>query len=243
MPARDSRGSVSGGKKSRLPFVSLLAACDALVLPVVGVGLSRFGIVSPAIGFFVALAGVLPAAGSVVLAAVSLRRDGHSGKAMTAMFIGGGFILALVALVSLWSSFPRMNDITTDPEDPVPIARADGSEKSYSSRFPALQLEGYPDLRPARFEVSASAAFEAASASAREFGWKILGEDPESGTIRAVATTAAFGFKDDVAIRIREVGTEVIVDIRSRSRVGRGDLGANARRIRLFLSNLEARLS
>jgi uncharacterized protein (DUF1499 family) len=53
-----------------------------------------------------------------------------------------------------------------------------------------------------------------------------------------VATTRWFGFKDDVAIRISPAGAGSRVDMRSRSRVGRSDLGANARRIREFLARL-----
>ncbi len=57
--------------------------------------------------------------------------------------------------------------------------------------------------------------------------------------IEATDTTLWFGFKDDVAIRIRPDGSGSRIDVRSVSRVGRSDLGANARRIRAFLELIE----
>jgi uncharacterized protein (DUF1499 family) len=43
-----------------------------------------------------------------------------------------------------------------------------------------------------------------------------------------------------VVIRLTPRGTETYVDIRSKSRVGRGDMGTNAARIRDFLTRLSA---
>ena len=59
----------------------------------------------------------------------------------------------------------------------------------------------------------------------------------------ATATTPWFGFKDDVVVRVERAGTGSRVDVRSKSRVGRSDLGVNARRIRDFLAALAARLA
>jgi uncharacterized protein (DUF1499 family) len=67
-------------------------------------------------------------------------------------------------------------------------------------------------------------------------GWKIVDENPEEGRVEATATTRWFGFKDDIVIRIAPAtGAGSRVDIRSVSRVGRSDVGTNARRIRAFL--------
>ena len=65
---------------------------------------------------------------------------------------------------------------------------------------------------------------------------------PSGGEIRAVATTMVFRFKDDVTITVQREANATVVNIRSRSRIGRGDLGANARRIRDFQSRLAARV-
>ena len=66
---------------------------------------------------------------------------------------------------------------------------------------------------------------------------------PAEGRLEATATTPWFGFKDDVVVRLTPAGTGSRVDVRSKSRVGRSDLGANAKRIRAFLAELSARLS
>jgi uncharacterized protein (DUF1499 family) len=76
--------------------------------------------------------------------------------------------------------------------------------------------------------------------------FEITGQEPakfpDGGEIRAVATTMAFRFKDDVTISVAKMDNFTLVNVRSRSRIGKGDLGANARRIRDFQSRLAARL-
>lgn len=61
--------------------------------------------------------------------------------------------------------------------------------------------------------------------------------------LEATDTTFWFGFRDDVAVRMHEAcggsGGGTRVDVRSISRVGVGDLGANAARIRRFVDRLE----
>jgi uncharacterized protein (DUF1499 family) len=74
--------------------------------------------------------------------------------------------------------------------------------------------------------------------AARSLGWRIVATDGIEGRIEATATTAWFGFQDDVVIRVQPAGQGSRVDIRSASRVGRSDVGANAKRIREFLSKL-----
>jgi len=54
-----------------------------------------------------------------------------------------------------------------------------------------------------------------------------------------VDTTKFFGFKDDIAIRVSATADGSKIDIRSKSRVGRGDVGTNARRIRAYAERLK----
>jgi uncharacterized protein (DUF1499 family) len=93
--------------------------------------------------------------------------------------------------------------------------------------------------------------FDAALDVAREHGWQVVASDRTAGHIDAIASTFWFGFKDDVVIRLRstsasapvdEPGAVTRIDMRSKSRVGVGDLGANARRIRLFVSAMRDKL-
>jgi uncharacterized membrane protein len=82
-------------------------------------------------------------------------------------------------------------------------------------------------------------AFAKARAAAERMGWEIVAADPAAGRIDAVATTPWFGFKDDVRLQVTPQGGASRIDVRSKSRVGRGDAGTNARRIREFLKRVE----
>ena len=72
-------------------------------------------------------------------------------------------------------------------------------------------------------------------------GWKVVEADEDSGRIEATDTTFWFGFKDDVVIRVRPAGGDTRIDVRSLSRVGGGDVGKNAQRIRAYVSALVAK--
>ncbi len=100
----------------------------------------------------------------------------------------------------------------------------------------------YADLQPQRFAQPYDRVFEAALATARAEGWDVTTNDRERGEIAAVATTRFLRFKDDVTISVTHDGDGALVNVRSHSRVGKGDLGANARRIRRFQADLAHRL-
>jgi uncharacterized protein (DUF1499 family) len=73
-------------------------------------------------------------------------------------------------------------------------------------------------------------------------GWDLVAADASDGRIEATDTTFWFRFKDDVIVRIRPSGSGGSrVDVRSLSRVGGGDVGTNAARIRNYLAELKAR--
>jgi uncharacterized protein (DUF1499 family) len=71
-------------------------------------------------------------------------------------------------------------------------------------------------------------------------GWALVASDPASGRIEATATTPWFGFKDDVVVRVAAAPGGSLVDARSVSRVGLGDAGANAARLREYLARLRS---
>jgi uncharacterized protein (DUF1499 family) len=147
--------------------------------------------------------------------------------------------------------WPSIHDITTDPDDPPAfkalLTRRAGrwvSPPEYDGPHAAAeQRRAYPDIQPLMVNVPLPRAFEAAVASAREMGWEIVAADHNTAHIEAIATTALMRFKDDIVVRFREVGARVRVDVRSKSRLGRGDLGTNARRIRRFLARTRRHLA
>jgi len=140
-----------------------------------------------------------------------------------------------------------IHDVTTDTENPpafvdiLPLRRNAANPAEYGGpQTAALQRKTYPDIRPLRLELSRPEAFTRAAAAARGMKWKIVAEEEESGRIEATATTFWCRFKDDVVIRIASEGSGSRVDVRSVSRIGSGDLGTNARRIRRFLKLVQA---
>lgn len=169
-----------------------------------------------------------------------------------------GFALALLALVLSAPVFgwplilrvragevPPIHDITTDTNDPprfVAIAplRADAPNPV---EYPGLEVavqqrRSYPDIRPTVIDQPVAEVYSRALAAALASGWAIVGSDLEEGRIEATATTFWFGFRDDVVIRLTPNGERTIVDVRSKSRVGRSDVGTNAKRIRSYLERL-----
>lgn len=73
--------------------------------------------------------------------------------------------------------------------------------------------------------------------------WEVLQSDLQKGLIQATRTTRLFHFVDDIEIQItKKSAQEVEVDVRSASRVGKGDLGQNARNIRQLLKKLDQSL-
>ena len=70
--------------------------------------------------------------------------------------------------------------------------------------------------------------------------WEIVSSRPADGILEATTTTAWFGFRDDIVVRVRPNGDHSRIDVRSCSRVGRGDAGKNADRIRRFFRLLNS---
>lgn len=149
--------------------------------------------------------------------------------------------LLLLSLVGGGNS-PAIHDITTDTENPplfVTASQERGSKANPLDIKPdsiARQLEAYPDLQPLQSSLSQDAAFDRSLQVARELQWQVYHEDRANGVIEAMDSTRFMGFKDDVVIRIRAGKGGSVVDLRSVSRVGKGDVGANAKRIRAFLN-------
>ena len=148
-------------------------------------------------------------------------------------------------------SVPPIHDITTDTEDPpvfVDIAplRADAPNPAeYAGEETAQQQrEAYPDLETLTLDADVTRVIDASTAVAEAMDWELIAVDAGEGRLEATATTQWFGFQDDVVIRVRATDEGSELDIRSKSRVGRSDVGKNAERIRAFrerlLSQLEA---
>jgi uncharacterized protein (DUF1499 family) len=215
-----------------------LAVLAVALLASSGLGV-RAGLWPFRVGFGMFAGALFAGLGAMGVAAVGLavpRLRAGAIPALSAAFVVG-LASAALPLESLRrvKTLPYINDITTDTEAPPQFAQA----RSYERHFAELQHIGYPDLQPLELALPPAQAFARARSAAQALGWEIVAADEGAGRIEAVATTWWFGFKDDVAIRVTPAGQGSRIDVRSRSRVGRSDLGANADRIREFFSVLK----
>ncbi len=167
-----------------------------------------------------------------------------------------GFVGYLASYAMTIGSLPAIHDITTDLADPPQFSaltlRADNWDNipgaddgemrgmNPRQRWATLHQDAYPDIRSVRIDQPVAEVIEKAKRLAEDRGWTVASVDPASGHLEATATISLFRFKDDVVIRARaaENGAASIIDMRSVSRVGVHDLGANAKRVRQFLSDL-----
>jgi uncharacterized protein (DUF1499 family) len=141
---------------------------------------------------------------------------------------------------------PPIHDITTDIENPPHLVvllaertAAHALTADYNPTTGVLQKIYYPDIAPVDLKLTQREAVERVLGIIRLQGWRVVAAVPEEGRIEAVASTFWIGFNDDVVFRLTAVGAEETrVDMRSISRVGRGDIGTNARRVRAFLAAL-----
>lgn len=178
----------------------------------------------------------------IVLVIISLLPRYQQQRRVALMNILPAIPPALLIVMVLLSSgeYPAIHDITTNTEDPpvfdIAMERrgADANSIDIKPEAIALQREYYPDLSTIESSLSPSDAFSRAAEVAIELNWKIYNSDPRKGLLEAAYTSFWFGFTDDVVIRIRPTGSGTEIDLRSVSRVGRGDLGANAKRIKAF---------
>ena len=150
----------------------------------------------------------------------------------------------LIAL-SRAKGVPPIHDITTDSFDPpVFVALLDARNKSANGSAyggPAIaaeQQKAYPDIKSLVLKGAPADTLQRALDAARSLGWEIVSSDAPSGRIEATDTTRWFGFKDDIVVRVRPDAGGSRIDVRSVSRVGRSDIGANAARVREFLRKL-----
>lgn len=222
-----------------------IAVVAALLLLVAGPG-TRLGLWDFSTGFLLMRWALFAGLGAAVIAGILF--------VIPKTRAGSGTVLAMALLVGLgtawvpWNGYrtattlPFIHDITTDTVDPplfvavLPVRAGAANPPEYLGEEVAKQQrEGYPDIETLVLDTPADETFRKALAAAEEMGLEIVAAEPAEGRIEATATTLWFGFKDDVVIRVTADGAGSRLDMRSKSRVGRSDVGANAARIRRFI--------
>jgi len=229
----------------------ILAVLAALAAMLAGFG-SRWGLWYFRTGFtilswaaYVGIAAVLASLIGAILTRPTTLRRGF-------LFSIFGLIIGIVVVGVPWCYWrtaqrvPAIHDITTDTENPprfvsiLPLRENAPNSSEYGGpEIAAKQRTAYPDLVPTVLSAPPDKAFEQALTAARKMGWVIVDANAAEGRIEATDTTFWFGFIDDIVIRITPADRGSRVDIRSVSRVGKSDVGMNAKRIGKYLKELK----
>lgn len=224
-----------------------LAVCGMAVL------LIRFNQVDYRAGFVALGAGLAVALVAVGLSFIAFIRIWQEGRRGLGSAIKGLVLAALVlaypAVMAVKAvTLPPINDIATDIEDPPVFSRSRAALAARGGRVPPdippemreLQREAYVQIAPLTLDVGPEEAFNLVRKAADNLGWQVIEAVPPGGRaglgrLEAIDRTFLLRMPDDVTVRIRPRADGTRIDIRSASRFGTHDLGANARRIRAFL--------
>lgn len=210
----------------------------------------RVGVMPLVVAFLALLIGVLLSL-VVLPVAVTIVVRGRGAPGSRRPIMGAAAISAVIGLGPLFMvlsalGLPAIHDISTDLDDPprfeaVVGLRADApnSLEDGGPDVAAAQRAAYPDIETLVLGHPPDRVVGWAHEVAQGLGWDIVAVDPAAGRVEATDTTLWFGFKDDIVVRVRRADGGSRVDVRSVSRVGGGDLGANAARVLTFLERIE----
>lgn len=232
-----------------LRVLAILVGILAILMVVLAGPGTRFGLWNFRIGLTVLRYSAYVGAAAVVLALIALVAIRPRGSVLALLILSLAFgVMAFYLPRKFFQRgklAPPIHDITTDVKDPpqfvavLPLRKDALNPATYGGdSVAALQQKAFPDIGPLHLGLAPGQAFDRALAAAQDMGWTIDAADSTAGRIEATATTSWFGFKDDVIVRIRAEGDGSRVDVRSVSRVGKGDLGTNAARVRSYLARL-----
>ncbi len=203
---------------------------------------------------------ILSACLAVLLAGAAVAVIWRTGRRGMGLAVSGVFIAALVLAWPAWLavkavSLPMLNDITTDIKDPPSFARSSRALAARNGHVPAElaseqraeQPRAYPTVQPIIIDVDATETFQMVLRAAAALGWEIAdqvtpGGRRGDGRIDAIDRTFIMRFPDDVVVRVRPLAGQTRIDVRSASRYGRHDFGANARRIEKFAQEMQVQL-
>ncbi|GJE41772.1 DUF1499 domain-containing protein [Methylobacterium soli] len=201
-------------------------------------------------------AGLVIAILAVALAGFAFVRVWREGARGLGAALGGLFIATLVLAYPAYAGLrglrlPALTDVTTDTENPPAFSHSRIAFAARDGRYPPdpgasareKQRAAYPQIAPLTLDIDADQAFELARKAAVNRRWQIVeairpGGRIGNGRIEAVSRGFLLNLPDDVTVRVRPRADGARVDVRSASRLGPRDLGANADRIRAYLDEV-----
>ena len=210
---------------------------------VAGPVLAHFQVLPALAGFGLFVLGGLLGIIAAVLGVVRVARGGGTGAGLA---VGAVLTIIFLFVAAGGRNVPRINDITTDTASPPQfvaagsIAANQGRDMTYPGpSFAEQQRAGYPDLAPLKVAASPDEVYKRVAATAQQMPtWQITRSDSAAHALEGVDTTWLFRFQDDFVIEVRPQDGGSVVQMRSKSRDGKGDIGANAARIKAFFAKL-----
>ena len=230
-------------------LVLLIAVLDGVGFTLVGVGivLAHTETLEPQKAL-----GICNVGGAILLLSVLaahllvLRKVGF-----VAAFLAGCVTVGAIAFAASQTplfKLPWINDISTDVDLPPPLSMALPGRKPESPPLPPEFVpqirKAYPDLKPILTVQAPADVLPKVAAAVKSLpGAAEVRVDEAAGLVHAVEITPLMRFRDDFTVRVRPEGSGSRIDVRSRSRVGKSDLGANAARIRRVLEAIQRAVS
>lgn len=232
-----------------------LSLISTLVFILSGYGY-QWEIWSMGMGFTLLRYSAYAAIGLVITQVISLFIMKNAGAKAISFLVIGIFLTGAVAGTALYwqnkaQGVPPIHDISTDLTTPPEFVamvrlRADSpNPPEYAGEETATaQEEAYPHIQPLIVTTGKQEVIDEIVMLIISRNWDMVSINRIDGRVEATEKLPWFGFKDDVVLRVTEIedGTRTRVDMRSKSRIGRGDIGVNADRIDVFLRDLEKNL-
>lgn len=188
-----------------------------------------------------------------IFAFVRIWREGARGLGgAVAGLVLASLVLGYPAFVGIRSlRLPAIVDVTTDIENPPAFSRSTAAFAARDGRYPpdpgpearAAQRATYLQVAPLTLDLDANAAFELARKAAVNRKWQIVeavrpGGRVGNGRIEAVTRGLVLNLPSDITVRVRPRADGARIDVRSASRIGDRDFGANADTIRSYLDEV-----
>ena len=245
---------------SRAAIWSRRLALAAIALSLAAVGMARVDRFDSGLSLAALWGGLFLAGAALLVAGAGAAVIWRTGRRGVGLVIAAVLLAAAPLAFPAWLTvlafrLPVLNDISTDLVDPPEFSRSAVALAARGGRIPPFvepgkreaQRVAYPAAQPIIVDLEAEEAHALLLKVVGALKWRLVEQRPPGeraglGHIDAIDRTLIMGFRDDVTIRIRPLAGQSRIDIRSVSRLGRHDFGANARRIAAFAEQLQTQL-